>query len=142
MTGYTFGDITPEVGLRYTSVRQKEYTNALGAHMSSKTSDTWTWVGGVNAAKTFREDDFAVTPNAKLALTYDFARDGQNRTVTLANGSSYVANGESMKRFGVELGVGISTKIGNHTDVSLSYEGKFKDHYTDHTFLINAKYNF
>ena len=47
-----------------------------------------------------------------------------------------------MKRFGVELGAGVSVKVGNNTDIGLSYEGKFKDHYTDHTGLINVKYNF
>ena len=141
MTGYTFGDFTPEAGLRYTGVRQRSYTNALGAKMASQTLDTWTWVAGVNASKSFREGDIAVTPNAKLALTYDFKRDGQARTVTLANGSSYVADGEAMKRFGVEVGAGVSATFGQ-TEVGLSYEGKFKDHYTDHTGMINVKYNF
>ena len=142
MAGYTFGFLTPEAGLRYTSVRQRSYTNALGARMGSKTLDTWTWVGGVNAAKSFRSGKTVVTPNAKLALTYDFNRDGQNRTVSLANGSSYVAEGENMKRFGVELGAGVTVKVGGNTDIGLSYEGKFKDHYTDHTGLVNVKYNF
>ena len=82
-----------------------------------------------------------MTPDAKLALTYDFKRDAQNRTVTLANGASYVAEGENMKRFGVEVGAGLSFKMGD-TDVGLSYEGKFKEHYTDHTGMINVKYNF
>ena len=143
MAGYAINDIvTPEVGLRYTSVRQRAYTNALGAHLSGKTLDTWTWVGGVKASKEFRVDNTVVTPDARFALTYDFSRDGQNRMVTLANGASYVANGENMRRFGVELGVGATVKVNNNTDVSLSYEGKFKDHYTDHTILLNAKYNF
>ncbi|MBO4643302.1 MAG: autotransporter domain-containing protein [Alphaproteobacteria bacterium] len=142
MTGYTFGYFTPEAGLRYTGVRQRSYTNAFGARMASQTLDTWTWVAGVKAAKSFRAGDMTLTPDAKLALTYDFRRDGQARTVTLANGSSYVADGESMKRFGVEFGAGLSVKVGGNTDIGLSYEGKFKDHYTDHTGLINVKYNF
>ena len=143
MAGYAINDIvTPEAGLRYTSVRQRSYTNALGARMASKTLDTWTWVAGIKAAKTFREGDTIITPDAKLALTYDFNRDGQNRTVTLANGSSYVADGKNMERFGVELGVGATVKVNNNTDIGLSYEGKFKTHYTDHTGMINVKYNF
>ena len=143
MAGYAVNDIvTPEAGLRYTSVRQRSYTNALGARMSSKTLDTWTWVGGVKASKDIRVDSLVVTPDAKLALTYDFRRDSQNRTVTLANGSSYVAGGENMRRFGVEIGAGVSVKVGGNTDIGLSYEGKFKSRYTDHTGLINVKYNF
>jgi len=46
-----------------------------------------------------------------------------------------------MNRFGVELGAGLSFKMGD-TDVGLAYEGKFKEHYTDHTGMINVKYNF
>ena len=142
MTGYTFENIvTPEAGLRYSGVRQRSYTNALGAKLASKTLDTWTWVGGVNAAKSFRVEEATITPNAKLAMTYDFKRDGQARVVTLANGSSYVADGEGMKRFGVEAGVGVSATFGK-SEVGVSYEGKFKDHYTDHTTLVNFKYNF
>ena len=143
MAGYAVNDIvTPEAGLRYTSVRQRSYIDALGAKMASKTLDTWTWVGGVKAAKSFRSGNTTITPDAKLALTYDFRRDSQNRTVTLANGSSYVAEGENMKRWGVELGAGVSFKVGGNTDIGLSYEGKFKSHYTDHTGLINVRYNF
>ena len=53
----------------------------------------------------------------------------RTRTVTLANGSSYVADGEGIKRFGVEVGAGISAAFGR-TDIGLSYEGKFKEHHT------------
>ncbi len=143
MAGYAFNDIfTPEAGVRYTSVRQKSYTNALGARLASKTSDTLTWVAGVKAAKTFRKDSLTLTPDAKLALTYDAHRSGQSRTVTLANGASYVADGENMNRFGIELGAGVTFKVGGNTDIGVSYEGKFKKHYTDHTALLNVKYNF
>ena len=143
MAGYAVNDIfTPEAGLRYTSVRQKSYTNALGARLASKTSDTLTWVAGVKAAKTFRKDSLTLTPDAKLALTYDARRSGQSRTVTLANGASYVADGENMNRFGVELGAGVTFKVGGNTDIGVSYEGKFKKHYTDHTALLNVRYNF
>ena len=142
MTGYTFGNLTPETGLRYVSVRQKSYTDALGARMADKTLDTWTWVGGVKASKSFLVGKTTVTPDAKIMATYDFARDGQSRTVTLANGSAYVAEGDNMKRFGLEAGVGLSVNVGDKTDIELSYEGKFKEHYTDHTGLINIKYHF
>ena len=142
MAGYTFDFLTPEAGLRYVGVRQRGYTDALGAKMSAQTLDGWTWVGGVKASKSFRMGKTAITPDAKIMATYDFKRDGQARTITLANGSAYVANGENMKRFGIETGVGLSVNIGNKVDVGLSYEGKFKDHYTDHTGLINFKYNF
>ena len=142
MAGYTFDFLTPEAGLRYVGVRQRGYMDALGTKMSAQTLDDWTWVGGVKVSKSFRTGKAIITPDAKIMATYDFKRDGQARTVTLANGAAYVAKGENMKRFGVETGVGLSANIGNKVDIGLSYEGKFKDHYTDHTGLINFKYNF
>lgn len=60
----------------------------------------------------------------------------------MANGSSYVAEGDNMKRFGIEAGAGVSMLLGRHTELGLFYEGKFKDHYKDHTGLVNLKYNF
>ena len=47
-----------------------------------------------------------------------------------------------MKRFGVEAGGTIGVTIGNDSEIMLSYEGKFKKDYQDHTGLINFKYHF
>ena len=143
MAGYAVNDIvTPEAGLRYMSVRQREYTNALGATMAATTTDTWTGVIGAKASKEFRAGETTITPEAKIAITYDFARDSQDRLVGLANGTSYVADGKAMSRTGLEIGAGVSFKAGASTEISVSYEGKFKKHYTDHTALLNVKYNF
>ena len=154
MSGYNFnkvkageldiGTITPEAGLRYTNVAQKSYTNSLGLHFNNKTNETWTAVAGAKYAKTIQTDinnvNVAVTPEAKVALTYDFLRDKQNRSVTLANGATYATNGENMNRLGFELGAGVSFKVADAVDVGVSYEGKFKTDYSDHTGLLNVKY--
>lgn len=142
MTGYTFGIFTPEAGVRYTRVQQRSYTDALGARMRSKNLDTWTGVAGLKASKSFNVGQITITPDAKVAMTYDLKRDDQNRMVGLANGTSYVAKGDNLDRFGIEAGAGVSVNVGQHTEIGLSYEGKFKDHYTDHTGLVNVKYNF
>ncbi len=47
-----------------------------------------------------------------------------------------------MKRFGVETGAGLTVAFGNSSELSLNYEGKFKDHYKDHTGMVNLKINF
>ena len=70
------------------------------------------------------------------------ARDDENRTVVLPDHSSYVASGDPMKRFGVETGAGLTVAFGNSSELSVSYEGKFKDHYKDHTGMVNLKVNF
>ncbi len=99
-------------------------------------------VAGAKAAKTFTADKYAVTPEAKLALTYDLARPNEDRTVTLPDGSSYVAAGEKLNRLGLEIGAKAAVRLTNAVEVSLSYDGAFKEHYQDHTGLMNVKVEF
>lgn len=143
--GYDFGLLTPEAAVRFTNVRLKEYTDAAGATLRDKTQNTWTGVAGIKAAKGYHltaNPKINFTPELKVAATYDFARDDENRTVVLPDHSSYVASGDPMKRFGVETGAGLTVAFGNTSELSVSYEGKFKDHYKDHTGMINLKVNF
>ncbi len=143
--GYDFGVLTPEAGVRFINVKMKEYTDAMGAKMKDKTQNTWTGVAGIKAAKGYHlaaNPKINFTPELKVAATYDFVRDDENRTVVLPDHSSYVAKGDPMKRFGVEAGAGLTAAFGNSSEISVSYEGKFKDHYEDHTGMINLKINF
>lgn len=144
-TGYNFGILTPEAALRYTHVKQDDHTDALGATMRSKSFDTWTAVGGVKLSKKYTlksNHRIGITPEIKLAATYDFERDDETNTVVLADGSSYIVEGDMLKRFGIEAGANVGVTIGNDSEITLSYEGKFKKDYQDHTGLINFKYNF
>ncbi len=144
-TGYNFGILTPEAALRYTHVKQDDHTDALGATIQSKSFDTWTAVGGVKLSKKYTlksNHRIGITPEIKLAATYDFERDDETNTVVLADGSSYIVEGDMMKRFGVEAGVNVGIAIGNDSEITLSYEDKFKKDYQDHTGLINFKYKF
>ena len=143
--GYDFGLLTPEAAVRFTNVRLKEYTDATGATLRDKTQDTWTGVAGIKASKGYHlaaNPKINFTPELKVAATYDFARDDENRTVVLPDHSSYVASGDPMKRFGVEAGAGLTVAFGNSSELSLNYEGKFKDHYKDHTGMVNLQINF
>ena len=129
--------------MRYTNVRQKAYTNSLGVRFANKTNDTLTGIVGLRYAKTFKAGSgLLITPEGKLALTYDLSRSNQGRSVTLANGTGYVAEGKNLDRTGLELGAGVSFKVIDSLDIGLSYEGKFRKDYSDHTGLFNVKYNF
>ena len=90
----------------------------------------------VNGSKSF------ITPSVKAGASYDFTADEGNRTIGLADGSSYVAKGERLKRFGVQAGAGVKFDIGEKAQIELSYEGNFKKDYTDHTGLLNIRFNF
>ncbi|MGN1080136.1 MAG: autotransporter outer membrane beta-barrel domain-containing protein, partial [Alphaproteobacteria bacterium] len=62
--------------------------------------------------------------------------------VLLADGASYIAEGKSMKRFGMEVETGLSYKLNRKTDIGLFYTGKFKKEYTDHTGTLSVNYAF
>lgn len=140
--GYALGLLTPEAALRFTAVCQKAYTDALGARVAAKNLNTATAVIGTKASKTFTAGKHAITPEVKLALTYDFARPKEDRTVTLPDGSSYVAAGEHLKRLGMEIGAKAAVRLTNEVDLSVSYDGAFKEHYQDHTGMLNLKLMF
>lgn len=143
--GYKAGVLTPEAAVRFTNVKQKAYTDAMGAKMEEKTADTWTGVLGAKIDKNYvlrANRKIGLSPELKVAATYDFARDDENRTVTLPDGSSYTATGEAMERFGVEAGAGVTVSIANSAEIALTYDGKFKKDYQDHTGMVNLKIKF
>lgn len=143
--GYKAGVLTPEAAVRFTNVKQKAYTDATGAEMSEKTADTWTGVLGAKIGQNYvlkANRKIGLSPELKVAATYDFARDDENRTVTLPDGSSYTATGEAMERFGVEAGAGVTVSIANSAEIALTYDGKFKKDYQDHTGMVNLKIKF
>ncbi len=143
--GYKAGVLTPEAAVRFTNVKQKAYTDAMGAKMEEKTADTWTGVLGAKIGKNYvlkANRKIGLSPELKVAATYDFARDDENRTVTLPDGSSYTATGEAMERFGVEAGAGVTVSIANSAEIALTYDGKFKKDYQDHTGMVNLKIKF
>ena len=147
MTGYDIdlcgAMLTPEAGLRYVNIRQDGYRDSAGQKVGENTSDILTGVVGASLKKDFALDNgMNLRPEARLAMTYDMFNDDSSSVVTLANGSAYTVNGQALDRFGVEAGVGLTADVNDNVELSLGYEGRFRDHYEDHTGLFNAKYKF
>ncbi len=147
MTGYDLDlcgtTFTPEAGLRYVNIRQDSYTDTAGQRVSENTSDILTGVIGAKVKKNFAlENGMNLRPEARLAMTYDMFNDANNSVVTLANGAGYTVNGEALDRLGFEAGVGLTADVNDNVELSLGYEGRFRDNYEDHTGLFNAKYKF
>ena len=147
MTGYDFhmngAVVTPEAGLRYINIHQDSYTDTAGQRVSENSSEYLTGIVGAKIKKDYTlSNGMNIRPEARLAMTYDLVNDNSNASVMLANGSAYQVRGEALDRFGVEAGVGLTAEVDDNVEVSLGYEGKFRDHYKDHTGLLNAKYKF
>ena len=148
MTGYDFNlpqafTLTPEAGVRYARIEQDGYVDDAGQSVKSRNSNIWTGVAGAKLSKAFAADNGMIfKPELRLAATYDLKNDKGNTLVTLANGTSYSVQGTALKRFGVEVGAGVTADLSDNVELSMGYEGRFRSHYQDHTGLINAKYKF
>lgn len=147
MTGYDmqvngFG-LTPEAGLRYVHIKQDAYKDSADQRVSANDSDILTGVIGAKVSKNFElSNGMNIKPEVRVAATYDLFNDDVNSVVTLANGSAYAVDGEALDRFGMEFGAGVTAEVNDNVELSLGYEGKFREDYQDHTGLINAKYKF
>lgn len=147
MTGYDmningFG-LTPEAGLRYVHIKQDAYKDSADQKVSGNNSDILTGVIGAKVSKSWElENGMNIKPEVRVAATYDLFNDDVNSVVTLANGSAYAVEGEALDRFGMEFGAGVTAEVNDNVELSLGYEGKFREDYQDHTGLINAKYKF
>ena len=147
MTGYDMQikgfNLTPEAGLRYVHISQDSYQDSADQKVSANDADILTGVIGAKASKDFAlENGMNLRPEARLAMTYDLMNDDNNSVVTLANGSAYQVNGEALDRFGIEFGAGLTADVNDNVELSVGYEGKFREDYQDHTGLFNAKYKF
>ena len=111
--------------------------------IGKNSNDVLTAVVGVKYQGTYcLNSNWSLKPNARLAVTYDLMSDKENSVVSLANGSGYVVDGQRLKRLGLEVGAGIAADLNENLEIGLSYEGKFRDNYTDNTGLIEARYKF
>lgn len=147
MTGYDMNikgiNVTPETGLRYVHIKQDAYKDSADQRVSANDSDILTGVIGAKVSKSWElSNGMTVKPEARIAATYDLFNDDVNSVVTLANGSAYAVDGEALDRFGMEFGAGVTAEFNDNVELSLGYEGKFREDYQDHTGLINAKYKF
>ena len=147
MAGYEMSvkgfNLTPEAGLRYLHISQDGYHDTADQRVSANDSDILTGVIGAKAGKDFvLENETVLRPEVRLAVTYDMFRDDGGSSVRLANGSAYIVDGEALDRLAVEFGAGLTAELNDNVEMSLKYEGQFRDDYEDHTGLLNVKYKF
>ena len=141
MSGYNLENgVTPEVGLRYLIVDQESYNDGVQTIETGKT-DYLTAVVGAKFNVTTQINDWVVEPSAKIYATYDLISDDAVATVSFAEGAGYQVKGESLDRFGIETGLGVSATLDN-IELSLDYLGGFKKDYQNHSGIIKAKYHF
>lgn len=87
-----------------------------------------------------------VNDDVKVGAGYAYTNtdiDGFMRSTDVDTHTAIVyGEGEALDRFGMEFGAGVTAEVNDNVELSLGYEGKFREDYQDHTGLINAKYKF
>lgn len=143
MTGYKMGGITPEVGMRYVTMKMDEYTDSIGQNVKPEDVTVLTGVLGVTIKQDFKPvGGFTIRPEAHIAATYDISRDDGKSVVSLGNGTSYEMVGEDLDKFGVEAGVALTMDVQNWMEFSIGYEGKYRKDYMDHSGMANLTIKF
>ena len=141
MTGYASNSgITPEGGLRYVYADQEAYNDGA-QRISTDGSDVLTAVMGVKYEKDIPVSNYKVKPSLRLAATYDLVSDNSKANINVIGGGSYEIVGKRLNRLGGEFGAGVTGTFGKW-DLSLEYNGGFRQDYQSHTGLIKAQYNF
>ena len=141
MTGYDMKHgLTPEAGLRYLVVDADSYFDGA-QRIRSKRDDVLTAVAGIKYATQFKSKGIYFKPTARLAATYDVVSDNSHANVAVIGGSNYAVDGSRLHRFGVEAGAGITASI-NNIDLTLEYNGAFRQDYRSQGGMLRARYNF
>ena len=138
LTGYDFKYVTPEIGARYYRIKRHGYEDNIGQSVSGKDMDILRGVFGLRSSYEFG----MFKPEVYAGITYDFVSDKDNALVSLPNGSSYTVDGKRLKRFGTEFSANVTAQVTDNTKIGAGYEGKFREHYQDHTGMISVKYEF
>ena len=141
MAGYDLANgFAPEGGLRYLITEQDAYFDGVQS-VDADTNDVLTLVAGIKYTTAIKTDNWTFNPKLRVAATYDLITDRSEASVQVLGGGSYQIVGERLKRFGVEVGAGVSSTIDNW-EFSLEYNGAFREDFRTHTGLLKAKYNF
>ena len=146
VTGYEFFapyglKFVPQLGLRYLNLDQDGYTDTAGLHVSGRNSDIITGLFGAKISQPWiLRNRMVITPELRIATTYDLERPDGDSVVSLPNGQGYRVKGQPLNRLGVEVGAGVSMEVNKDTDISANYEGHFRSHYQDHSGLLGMKY--
>ena len=141
MTGYEYQNgWTPEAGLRYLVVDADSYFDGM-QRVSSDKDDVLTAVVGLKYETTRKANCLSFKPYARVALTYDVLSDNATANVLVSGGGNYRTESQRLHRFGAEADLGITATVKN-VDVTLEYNGAFRQDYTSQGGMLKLRYHF
>ena len=141
MTGYEYQNgWTPEAGLRYLVVDADSYFDGM-QRISSDKDDVLTAVVGLKYETTRKANCLSFKPYARVALTYDVLSDNATANVLVSGGGNYRTESQRLHRLGAEADLGVTATVKN-VDVTLEYNGAFRQDYTSQGGMLKLRYHF
>ena len=141
MTGYEYQNgWTPEAGLRYLVVDADSYFDGM-QRVSSDKDDVLTAVVGLKYETTRKANCLSFKPYARVALTYDVLSDNATANVFVSGGGNYRTESQRLHRLGAEADLGVTATVKN-VDVTLEYNGAFRQDYTSQGGMLKLRYHF
>ncbi len=141
MTGYVFKNgIRPYAGLRYLFVDADSYYDGI-QRVHSEKEDVLTSLVGIKYSTSVKTNNIMIRPTARIAATYDILSENSDANISVLGGSNYQIEGNRLHRFGIETVVGATATIDN-IDITLEYNGAFRQDYKSQGGILRARYNF
>ncbi len=142
MAGYEWNILNNYAGVRYTYIDMDKYTNGV-TEIDTKDAQVATAVIGTKVSKDFTFGKNAIlTPEFRVAGTYDFKSDNSSTNVGIVGTQSmYTVNGKRLSRAAVETGVGLTAAIDNW-ELSLNYDAALRSENNTQSGMFKLKYNF
>ena len=141
MTGYVFKNgIRPYAGLRYIFVDADSYYDGI-QRVHAEKEDVLTSLVGIKYSTSVKANNIMIRPTARIAATYDILSENSQSNISVMGGSNYQMDGTRLHRFGIETVIGATATIDN-VDITLEYNGAFRQDYRSQGGILRARYNF
>lgn len=142
MSGYDFGLITPELGMRYLYIWHKQYTDANDIVMFKNNENIFTGIVGIKLAKEFNlYNNYSLVPQVKIAGLYDFSTTDKSVYGSLF-GVQDVEIQNKMSRFATEINFGVALNKDSAWNIYLGYYGQLRNNYDNHSAMFDFRYDF
>ncbi len=142
LTGYDAGLFDTYTGIRYNYIKTEAYNNGI-ANIKSKNTQIGTFVLGTRVSQDFQvKKGFFLTPEFRLAGTYDFKSDNAVSTVgIIGSTASYTVTGDRMSRGAIETGIGLTASV-NNFELKFDYDAALRSENNTQSVNLKAIYHF
>ncbi|MDR3243176.1 MAG: autotransporter domain-containing protein [Elusimicrobiota bacterium] len=132
--------IVPEIGLQYIYIVQNDYQDMLGSHRRW-TDNVLSGLFDIKFKKDFIGDSLTIRPFIKAGVIYDISKDSPYQSADLVNGKTISVKMQELEDFSFNAGAGLVIDILEQWNISLSYDGGFRDKYNSHNIFLIIQYN-